>query len=141
MKKSILKFILPICILLVSVCNPVFAYHHIGHSSFNPNNPQEIALSTSKVQHGSLNHHASITHTFGDFDKVLKLTTTESEEEENEPVTLKKVEHNAKVHASFYLLSLLFLFSYLENSPNLHRLFSFSPIENRRFVLFQVFRL
>ncbi|MGB3144810.1 MAG: hypothetical protein WBB24_11945 [Maribacter sp.] len=141
MKKSFLKFLLPLGILLLCVCNPVLANLNIGDSSFYTTSHQKIAFSTTNVQYGSINHNATITNALSDVDKVLQITTAESEEEENEPISLKKVENNTYISASFHLLSLLFLFSYLENSPNLHRLFSFFPLANRRFVLFQVFRL
>lgn len=96
---------------------------------------------TSHFKTGLQHTNASIKSPLNGGDKLTKRDTAETEEEENEPILLKKAEANPYLSAPFYLLSLLFLFSYLENSAILHKLFSFYPLANRRFVLFQVFRL
>ena len=137
MNKSFLKFLLTICVLLSSVYSPLFANNDIGDYILQ-NNGQPFAIATDT---GNQQLSAKITGTLEQNNKVLELEADEIKEEENKNNFIKSSFYTTYVTTTFYLLSLLYLFSYLKNSANLQGLFIFLPTANRRFVLYQVFRL
>ncbi|TLP73131.1 hypothetical protein [Maribacter sp. ACAM166] len=141
MKKNFLKFILSICILLFSVCSPLFGNFNIENSSFHTVDNQNIVSAITLLKTVIHDQNTTIKGSSDEVVKVLEIDAAEIEEEESENSVLKKGEEVIYTTGSFYLLSLLFLFSYLKNSSKLQRLFTFSPIAIRRFVLFQVFRI
>jgi len=140
MKKSFLKFLLSFCILLSSICSPLFANLNIGDTSFYTLDQQFTNSAHSNLEIGFQNQNAIIKGSLDEIDKILEIDATEIEEE-SENSFFKNDEELNYTSASLYLLSLLFLFSYLKNSNTLQRLFVFFPLFNRRFVLYQVFRL
>ena len=142
MKKSFLKFLLSICILLSSVYSPLFANINSGENSLYTIE-QQFAISThSNLLNSVQNQNATIKGSFDNADKVLEIDATEiEEEEENEHSFIKKGGEFYYTSTTFYLLSLLFLFSFFTNNNRFQRLFTHFSYINRRFVLFQVFRL
>ncbi|SEK95479.1 hypothetical protein SAMN04488008_102510 [Maribacter orientalis] len=142
MKKSFLKFLLSICILLSSVYSPLFANINSGENSLYTIE-QQFAISThSNLLNSVRNQNATIKGSFDNADKVLEIDATEiEEEEENEHSFIKKGGEFYYTSTTFYLLSLLFLFSFFTNNNRFQRLFTHFSYINRRFVLFQVFRL
>ena len=142
MKKSFLKFLLSICILLSSVYSPLFANINSGENSLYTIE-QQFAISThSNLLNSVRNQNATIKGSFDNADKVLEIDATEiEEEEESEHSFIKKGGEFYYTSTTFYLLSLLFLFSFFTNNNRFQRLFTHFSYVNRRFVLFQVFRL
>tara|TARA_R110000823_G_scaffold240298_1_gene365320 strand:- start:655 stop:1083 length:429 start_codon:yes stop_codon:yes gene_type:complete len=142
MKKSFLKFLLSICILLSSVYSPLFANINSGENSLYTIE-QQFAISThSNLLNSVQNQNATIKGSFDNADKVLEIDATEiEEEEESEHSFIKKGGEFYYTSTTFYLLSLLFLFSFFTNNNRFQRLFTHFSYINRRFVLFQVFRL
>ena len=141
MKKSFLKFLLSICILLSSVYNPLFANINSGEISLH-STEQQFAISThSNLVNSVQNQNATIKGSLDNVDKVLEIDATEIEEEESEHSFIKKRGEFYYTSTTFYLLSLLFLFSFFTNNNRFQRLFTHFSYINRRFVLFQVFRL
>lgn len=143
MKKSFLKFLLSICILLSSVYSPLFANINSGENSLYTIE-QQFAISThSNLLNSVQNQNATIKGSFDNADKVLEIDATEieEEEEESEHSFIKKGGEFYYTSTAFYLLSLLFLFSFFTNNNRFQRLFTHFSYINRRFVLFQVFRL
>lgn len=142
MKKSFLKFLLSICILLSSVYSPLFANINSGENSLYTIE-QQFAISThSNLLNSVRNQNATIKGSFDNADKVLEIDATEiEEEEESEHSFIKKGGEFYYTSTTFYLLSLLFLFSFFTNNNRFQRLFTHFSYINRRFVLFQVFRL
>lgn len=142
MKKSFLKFLLSICILLSSVYSPLFANINSGENSLYTIE-QQFAISThSNLLNSVQNQNATIKGSFDNADKVLEIDATEiEEEEESEHSFIKKGGEFYYTSTTFYLLSLLFLFSFFTNNNRFRRLFTHFSYINRRFVLFQVFRL
>ncbi|SKB33272.1 hypothetical protein [Maribacter arcticus] len=141
MKKSLLKFLLSICILLSSICSPLFANFNIENTSLHTIAYQNTLSTNTDLTSNVHNQNAIISGTSDKVDKVLEIDAAEIEEEESENTFFKKGEKVYYTSASFYLLSILFLFSYLKNSTKLLMLFTIYPLVNRRFVLYQVFRL
>jgi len=140
MKNSFLKFLLSICILLTGVYSPLFGNHNIEGTSFN--NIQQFTNSITDTQEEVVHHNTSLKGNFDDLDKGLEIEAIEIEEEEESKQTFfKKDTEHQQTTASFYLLSVLFLFIYFTNSCTLQKLFTFLPIADRRFVLYQVFRI
>ena len=84
---------------------------------------------------------ATVQGNFNLVDKQLQIDPAEIEEEEKNASRLLNTKYITYSTVTFYLLAILFLFNYLKNSANLHKLFSFTPYTNRRFALFQVFRI
>ena len=141
MKKSFLKFLLSICILLSSVYNPLFANINSGEISLH-STEQQFAISThSNLVNSVQNQNATIKGSLDNVDKVLEIDATEIEEEESEHSFIKKRGEFYYTSTTFYLLSLLFLFSFFTNNNRFQRLFTHFSYVNKRFVLFQVFRL
>lgn len=142
MKKSFLKFLLSICILLSSVYSPLCANINSGENSLYTIE-QQFAISThSNLLNSVQNQNATIKGSFDNADKVLEIDATEiEEEEESEHSFIKKGGEFYYTSTTFYLLSLLFLFSFFTNNNRFQRLFTHFSYINRRFVLFQVFRL
>ena len=141
MKKNFLKFLLSICILPTSVCNPLFANINIGESLLLNNDQYFITSTNTSLLNGVQNQNATIKGSLDNVDKVLEIDATEIEEEESENSFIKKGGDFYYSSATFYLLSLLFLFSFFTNNNRFQRLFTHFYYVNRRFVLFQVFRL
>lgn len=139
MKKSLLKFLLSLCILLTGIYSPLFANYNIEGTSFN--SVQKLSNSISNTPKAASFHKAVLKNSFGNLNKLLEIEAIEIEEEENEQSHVKKLVEFQQASASFYLLAVLFLFSYFTNSSTLHKLFTFLPITDRRFVLYQVFRI
>ncbi|WP_405411995.1 hypothetical protein [Maribacter sp. Asnod1-A12] len=141
MKKNFLQFILFICLLLSSIGGTLFANYNIEGSSFYTTN-QVSKFFSSNQNFGDHNHKAVLKNVFGNDVKSLEFDAVEiEEEEESKHYSLSSSVDQNYPSAAFYLLSLLFLFSYLENSNTLSKLFkSFSTVD-RRFVLYQVFRI
>ncbi|WP_036157453.1 hypothetical protein [Maribacter forsetii] len=139
MKKSFLKFLLSICILLSGIYSPLFANYNIEGSSFH--STQQFTNSISNTQEAAVQHNASLKGSFDNLDKGIEIEAVEIEEEESEQTFFKKETERQQATASFYLLAVLFLFSYFTNSNKLQRLFTFLPTADRRFVLYQVFRI
>tara|TARA_R110002074_G_scaffold197610_8_gene364897 strand:+ start:21367 stop:21789 length:423 start_codon:yes stop_codon:yes gene_type:complete len=140
MKNSFLKLILSICILLSSVYSPLFANVNSGEISLQ-NTVQHFSIVTSSQ---NSQHEATISDAINHSKKVLELEAAkieEEEEEESEPSFFKKGGEVIYASASFYLLSLLFLFTYFEGRNRFETLFNHFFYVNKRFVLFQVFRL
>ena len=137
MKNTFLKLILSICILLSSVYSPLFAYVNSGEISLQ-NTVQHFSIVTSSQ---NSQHEATISDAINHSKKVLELEAAKIEEEESEPSFFKKGGEVIYASASFYLLSLLFLFSYFEGRNRFETLFNHFFYVNKRFVLFQVFRL
>tara|TARA_R110000764_G_scaffold3072_1_gene12996 strand:+ start:629 stop:1048 length:420 start_codon:yes stop_codon:yes gene_type:complete len=139
MKKSFLKFLISTCILLSGVFSPLFAYSSLEDSSFN--SIEQFRSTPTTNQELVAHQNATIKGNYGNLDNTLEIEAVEIEEEENEHSFLNKDVEYQKATVSFYLLSILFLFSYFTNSNSLQRLFIFLPTANRRFVLYQVFRI
>ena len=139
MKKRFFKYFLSFAILLFSICNPLLANFNTSNTSLYPLNQKNILGGSANHYVSDQNQNTNINSVLGSVDKSLEIEAAEIEEEEES--TFSKIEGSKYYSASFYLLSLLFLFSYLENSQNLQKLFSFTHLANSRFVLFQVFRL
>lgn len=137
MKNTFLKLILSICILLSSVYSPLFAYVNSGEISLQ-NTVQHFSIVTSSQ---NSQHEATISDAINHSNKVLELEAAKIEEEESEPSFFKKGGEVIYASASFYLLSLLFLFTYFEGRNRFETLFNHFFYVNKRFVLFQVFRL
>lgn len=137
MKNTFLKLILSICILLSSVYSPLFAYVNSGEISLQ-NTVQHFSIVTSSQ---NSQHEATISDAINHSNKVLELEAAKIEEEESEPSFFKKGGEVIYASASFYLLSQLFLFSYFEGRNRFETLFNHFFYVNKRFVLFQVFRL
>ena len=142
MKKSFLKFLLSICILLSSVYSPLFANINSGENSLYTTEQQFAISIHSNLLNSVQNQNATIKGSFDNADKVLEIDATEiEEEEESEHSFIKKGGEFYYTSTTFYLLSLLFLFSFFTNNNRFQRLFTHFSYINRRFVLFQVFRL
>ena len=139
MKKGFLKFLLSICILLSGIYSPLFANNNIEGTSFHT--IQQITNSVNNNLESVAEHNVVLKGTFDNLDKVLEIEAVEIEEEESEHIFYKKDVEQQQAAISFYLLSVLFLFSYFTNSNSLQRLFTFLPTADRRFVLYQVFRI
>ncbi|MEP2278016.1 hypothetical protein [Maribacter sp.] len=139
MKKGFLKFLLSICILLSGIYSPLFANNNIEGTSFHTIHQYTHSLDNSSES--VVDHNATLKGTLNNIDKVLEIEAVEIEEEESEQTFFKKDSERQQASISFYLLSILFLFSYFTNSNSLPKLFNFLPIANRRFVLYQVFRI
>lgn len=139
MKKSLLKFLLSLCILLTGIYSPLFANYNIEGTSFH--SVQKLSNSISNTPEAASFHKAVLKNSFGNLNKLLEIEAIEIEEEENEQSHVKKLVEFQQASASFYLLAVLFLFSYFTNNSTLHKLFTFLPVANRRFVLYQVFRI
>ncbi|MDF4203426.1 hypothetical protein PXD56_10695 [Maribacter sp. SA7] len=139
MKKGFLKFLLSICILLSGIYSPLFANNNIEGTSFHT--IQQHTHSLDNSSESVVIHNATLKGTLNNIDKVLEIEAVGIEEEESEQTFFKKDTERQQASISFYLLSILFLFSYFTNSNSLPRLFNFLPIANRRFVLYQVFRI
>ncbi|SHJ51892.1 hypothetical protein SAMN04488007_0592 [Maribacter aquivivus] len=139
MKKGFLKFLLSICILLSGIYSPLFANNNIEATSFRT--IQQISNSVNNNLVSVADHNAVLKGTFDNLDKVLEIEAIEIEEEESEHIFYKKDVEQQQAAISYYLLSVLFLFSYFTNSNSLQRLFNFLPTADRRFVLYQVFRI
>jgi len=139
MKKSFLKFLLSTCILLSSIYSPLLAHYHREVTSFHL--AQQFTNSINANQESVVHHDAVLKNSFENLEKVLEIEAVEIEEEESEQTFIKKDADNHQAAASFYLLSVLFLFSYFTNSITLQQLFTFLPTADRRFVLYQVFRI
>ncbi|WP_299325893.1 hypothetical protein [uncultured Maribacter sp.] len=139
MKKGFLKFLLSTCILLSGIYSPLFANNNIGGTSFHA--IQQLTNSLDNNLETVVDHNAVLKGTFGNLDKVFEIEAVEIEEEESEHAFFKKAGEHHHASISFYLLSVLFLFSYFTNSNSLQRLFTFLPTADRRFVLYQVFRI
>ncbi|WP_282048596.1 hypothetical protein [Maribacter aquivivus] len=139
MKKGFLKFLLSICILLSGIYSPLFANNNIEATSFRT--IQQISNSVNNNLVSVADHNAVLKGTFDNLDKVLEIEAIEIEEEESEHIFYKKGVEQQQAAISYYLLSVLFLFSYFTNSNSLQRLFNFLPTADRRFVLYQVFRI
>tara|TARA_R110002051_G_scaffold71624_5_gene129440 strand:+ start:81097 stop:81510 length:414 start_codon:yes stop_codon:yes gene_type:complete len=137
MKKSLLKFLLSLCILLSSVYSPLFANNDLGDIILQ-NTGQSFSLAVNTTHE---HHKATITGTLEQNSKVLEINAAEIKEEESKNNYLKGSFFTTYITTAFYLLSLLYLFSYLKNSNTLQGLFTFLPTAGRRFVLYQVFRL
>jgi hypothetical protein len=138
MKKSLLKFLLSICILLSSICSPLFANFNIENTSLNTIAYQNTLSTNTDLTSNVHNQNAIISGASDKVGKILEIDAAEIEEEESENTFFKKGEKVYYTSASFYIL---FLFSYLKNSTKLQMLFTIYPLVNRRFVLYQVFRL
>ena len=138
MKRLFFKYLLSLTILFFSICSPALAYTNTGCSSFYTHT-QSTTTGNTDFYLTPQNKNTQVKSAFGDNNKSLEIDATEIEEEEES--SLLKIEGSKFNSASFYLLSLLFLFSYLQNSKNLHKLLSFIHLSDRRLVLFQVFRL
>jgi len=139
MKKGFLKFLLSVCILLSGIYSPLFAHNNIEGTSFQ--SIQRLTYSLNNNLETIVAHDAVLKSSFNNLDKVLEIEAVEIEEEESEQTFFKKDTERQQASISFYLLSVLFLFSYFTNSNSLPKLFTFLPIANRRFVLYQVFRI
>ena len=142
MKKSFLKFLLSIGILLSSVYSPLFANINLGEISLHGTEQQFAVLTPSNVLNSVHNQNATIKSSLDNVYKALEIDATEiEEEEESEHSFIKKGGEFYYTSTTFYLLSLLFLFSFFTNNNRFQRLFTHFSYVNRRFVLFQVFRL
>lgn len=139
MKKNFIKFFLFTCILLTSIGSSLFANYNIESSCYGTfKHISKLSHTTQNIA----NHKAVIKNILGSSKKDLDLDAIEiEEEEESKHSSINKTIDKNYITASFYLLSLLFLFNYLKNSPLLQRLFTFLSTINRRFVLYQVFRI
>jgi hypothetical protein len=137
MKNTFLKHILSICILLSSVYSPLFANVNSGEISLQ-NTVQHFSIVTSSQ---NSQHETTISNAINHSSKVLELEVAKIEEEESEPSFFKKGGEVIYASAAFYLLSLLFLFTYFEGRNRFETLFNHFFYVNKRFVLFQVFRL
>ncbi|TDT46128.1 hypothetical protein CLV90_0171 [Maribacter spongiicola] len=139
MKKGFLKFLLSICILLSGIYSPLFANNNLEDTSFQ--SIQQLTHSLNNNLKTVVGHDANLKGNFNSLEKVLEIEAVEIEEEESEHTFFKKASEQQQAAISFYLLSVLFLFSYFTNSNSLQRLFTFLPTADRRFVLYQVFRI
>ncbi|HDZ05369.1 hypothetical protein LCGC14_0070120 [marine sediment metagenome] len=139
MKKSFLKFLLSTCILLSGVYSPLFANSNLEDTTFGLT--EQFTSTTTNKQDAVVHSDANFKGTFGNLDTVLEIEAVEIEEEENENSFFSKNVEYQKTTVSYYLLSVLFLFSYFTNSNTLQKLFTFLPTADRRFVLYQVFRI
>ena len=137
MKKSFLKFLLSICILISSVYSPLFANINSGEFSLHLTEHQFPIVIGSPTSQNTATIAGAIDHA----NKVLELEAAKIEEEESKSSSFKKGEEVTYASASFYLLSLLFLFTYFESRNSFETLSSHFFYVNKRFVLFQVFRL
>ena len=137
MKNTFLKIILSICILLSGVYSPLFANVNSGDISLQSAD-QHFSIVTGSQDS---QHKATISGTVDHTNKVLEVEAAKIEEEESEPSFLKKGGEITYASASFYLLSLLFLFIYFEGRNKFGTLVHHFFYINKRFVLFQVFRL
>lgn len=137
MNKSFLKLLLSLCVLLSSVYSPLFANNDLGQNSLQKTGQQfSVAVNTTNQQ-----HKADITGALEQNSKILEIDVAEIKEEESKTNFIKSSFFTTYITTAFYLLSLLYFYSYLKNSKNLQGLFTFLPTANRRFVLYQVFRL
>ncbi|SNR58034.1 hypothetical protein SAMN04488009_2601 [Maribacter sedimenticola] len=139
MKKSLLKFLLSICILLTGIYSPLYGNYNIEHTSFH--NIQQFQHAIANTQETVALHKTVLKNSFGDLDKAMAIEAIEIEEEESKQSHYQKDVEHQQASASFYLLAVLFLFSYFTNSSTQKKLFTFLPKANRRFVLYQVFRI
>ncbi|WP_419213011.1 hypothetical protein ACNR9Q_02470 [Maribacter sp. X9] len=138
MKGLFFKYFLSLIILLFSICSPALAYSNTSGSSFY-HHTQSVTPGNTDFYVALQNKNTHVKGSLGDNNKSLEIDAAEIEEEEES--SLLKIEGSKFNSTSFYLLSLLFLFSYLLKSKNLQKLLSFIHLSDRRFVLFQVFRL
>ena len=106
MKKSLLKFLLSLCILLSSVYSPLFANNDLGDIILQ-NSGQSFSLVVNTT-HEQLK--ATITGTLEQNSKVLEINAAEIKEEENKNNYLKGSFFTTYITTGFYLLSLLYLF-------------------------------
>ncbi|MGO4919470.1 hypothetical protein [Maribacter spongiicola] len=140
MKKSFLKFLISTCILLSGIYSPLLANYNIGATSF-----QSIQQFTNSIDNNVetvvVDNDAVLKGTLDNSEKALEIEAVEIGEEESEHTFYKKDIEQHQAAISYYLLSVLFLFSYFTNSNSLQKLFNFLPTANRRFALYQVFRL
>lgn len=141
MKKGFLKFILYLGILLTSVCSSLWANDNIVHTSYDSEYHQNLTSTDSYLKIEVPNQHAILENPSHGISKVFEIEATEAEEEESENTLFKKIEEVHYTSTSLYFVPLQFSLSYLTNSPRFQRLFTFLPLTNRRFVLYQVFRI
>ena len=140
MKQSFLKFLISTCILLSGIYSPLFANNNIGVTSFH--SIQQFANSIdNNTKTVVVDYDAIFKGTLDNSENALEIEAVEIGEEESEHAFFKKDVEQHEALISYYLLSVLFLFSYFTNSNSLQKLFTFLPTADRRFVLYQVFRL
>jgi len=140
MIRAFLKYLLSLCILLLSVYSHLYAQTYQGFTSY----------SLLKKLKGS--EHASIGAVQNDQafsfkyaspvpEKSFKVEATDIEEEDYKFISFKKyLESNSYFTAAFYALALAFFFRYIKTSLLFCKHFSYT-LSQRRYLLFQVFRI
>jgi hypothetical protein len=122
--------------LLSSAYSPLFAKVDSGKISSHGIEQLLSIGASSQINQLKTTISGAIEHT----NKVLELEAVVVEEQ-SEPSFFKKGEEITYASASFYLLSLLFLFTYFEKRSSFEASLNHFFYVNKRFVLFQVFRL
>ncbi|WP_345160448.1 hypothetical protein [Pontibacter saemangeumensis] len=140
MVKPFLKYLLFLCVLLLSV-----------HSQIYAQSSQEFSrISLAKVSNGSelasygaiqADQPLKVRYFSPSSGDSFKLEATDIEEEEDEFVSIQKfLESNNYLAASLYALILAFFFRYIKRSLLFCKQISYNS-SLRRYLIFQVFRI
>jgi len=138
MTKAILKYLLTLCILLLSVYSHLYAhaYQELPCHSHTQRFKGAVhaSLGTSHNDQG-FNPRYSLS----DSEKSFRLEATDIEEEDYGFVAFRKyLESNYYFTAVFYAIALAFFFRYIKTSLLFCKHFSYT-LSKRRYLLFQVF--
>lgn len=140
MIKFLIRFLLSLCILLLSGYSHLHAHAYQELSSYalikNLKGSEHVSFRTvQNVQTFISSLSPSVT------EKSFKVEAAEIEEEENKSVSFKKyLENSNYLTAVFYVLALAYFFRYIKTSLLFCKHFSYT-LSQRRYLIFHVFRI
>ncbi|CAN5915810.1 hypothetical protein BH24BAC1_BH24BAC1_10490 [soil metagenome] len=138
MIRSFLKYLLSLCILLLSVYGQLYAQ---TYQEFDRSSLIQILKGTELASYGIQQNDLASTYSSSDRERHLNLEATDIEEEKNKfASSRKKVASSIFFSAAFFALLLANFFCYVKTCLLSCKHFSYT-LSKRRYLIFEVFRI